>query len=600
LNRKKTHWYQKLIESYLPWIFAGFMFIGSVLDTISNSIQLMTLPVAIFGTITVLLGYISISFFLRKRPLHWRFGSGGEIRIKGLGIQSIFVLTGIVLAFWIPNLISFNNSLPSIPWLYRAKENEILIMIADFENQSSSSYDISGAILLDLEEEVEKYDLSEVKILKINESFKRTESDFVINLGKKYNATIIIWGHYDDAGIYPRITLSDSNTIEYSPEQPGDKYINLGSPPNDLSLYINRELPDQFRFMTQFVIGQIYYQKRDAEKSVNILSRVIELGLQFKNMRFNRSLAVAYHYRAFVYYEAYLNYDNAISDLTVAINLDGENIDFYINRGAIYEKSGDFEKALIDFEQAYSLNSNNLLANYDLGYVNYKLGNYDVALSLLTDAIALDKEFDASYTSRGLVYYYLGELELAIVDFSKAISLNEANFMALNNRGIVYNQLGEINLSLSDYNAAIDANPDFLPTYGNRAFLYKEIGEYDKAIKDYGTMISKNIFSVYAFFNRGLAYFESSEYELAIQDFTRVIFLEEIAAIADLYYAPSAWNYRGFSYVQQGDYEPAIADFEHILEYFPNIEDEERDCLKDNLELLESNMVNPSLLNLCK
>lgn len=98
-------WYQKLVSSYIPWIFVGFLFLGSILDTFNNAVNLISTRISVLGTVSILLAALLTQIYLKRRPVRWVTKDGQQVYIKSLGWGSIFALTGIFFALWIPHLV---------------------------------------------------------------------------------------------------------------------------------------------------------------------------------------------------------------------------------------------------------------------------------------------------------------------------------------------------------------------------------------------------------------------------------------------------------------------------------------------------------------
>lgn len=81
------------------------------------------------------------------------------------------------------------------------------------------------------------------------------------------------------------------------------------------------------------------------------------------------------------------NYEDAIEDLTAALEIDSDLVQAYNNRGIIYALMGEYEDAAADFDQTLALDS-----NFQIGYNNRSIihiiqGEYDEAEALLQQAI---------------------------------------------------------------------------------------------------------------------------------------------------------------------------------------------------------------------
>lgn len=112
----KKPWYQKAITVYIPWIVTGFVFIGSLLDTIVNSIELITPQITIYGTALVVLVFAAAKTILPRRPFEWLTEDGQTVRLKSIGIGPTLALVGIFIALWIPrisNTLRGDSALPS-------------------------------------------------------------------------------------------------------------------------------------------------------------------------------------------------------------------------------------------------------------------------------------------------------------------------------------------------------------------------------------------------------------------------------------------------------------------------------------------------------
>src|SRR5690606_12596155 len=83
-------------------------------------------------------------------------------------------------------------------------------------------------------------------------------------------------------------------------------------------------------------------------------------------------------------------YDSAVADFTVALDLDAGLTIAYVNRGNAYNNLGNTDLALVDYGKA----------------------------------IEMSPDFAIAYYSRGLVYRNRGETDKAIADFQKAVELS--------------------------------------------------------------------------------------------------------------------------------------------------------------------------------
>ena len=231
------------------------------------------------------------------------------------------------------------------------------------------------------------------------------------------------------------------------------------------------------------------------------------------------------------YYEialARITADDALVNLSKAIDLNPNYVDAYFLRGLIYGSQYDFDKAIADFEKVVELDPSHTDAKamhadaYAARGADYALEkNYDKAIADFERAIELDPdkaEFKAAaaatYFLRGATRYEEGDNESAFTDLDRAIS---------------------------DIEKIIELDPD-------NSEVRIAIGE--------------------AYLVRGIAHFQGGNYDRAIADLERAIELENSAA--DLKEAAAyAYLRRGVSHAEGGDHDRAIADFNRAVEIEP-------------------------------
>ena len=219
--------------------------------------------------------------------------------------------------------------------------------------------------------------------------------------------------------------------------------------------------------------------------------------------------------------------DDALVNLSKAIDLNPNYVDAYFLRGLIYGSQYDFDKAIADFEKVVELDPSHTDAKamhadaYAARGADYALEkNYDKAIADFERAIELDpdkaefKAAAATYFLRGATRYEEGDNESAFTDLDRAIS---------------------------DIEKIIELDPD-------NSEVRIAIGE--------------------AYLVRGIAHFQGGNYDRAIADLERAIELENSAA--DLKEAAAyAYLRRGVSHAEGGDHDRAIADFNRAVEIEP-------------------------------
>jgi tetratricopeptide (TPR) repeat protein len=91
------------------------------------------------------------------------------------------------------------------------------------------------------------------------------------------------------------------------------------------------------------------------------------------------------------------DYEEAIADLSEAIQLDSNLAEAYYNRGRAYANLANLEQAIQDYDQAIQLDPSNLLAVTNRGSAYADLGEFDQAIQDYDQAIQLDPEAAIPY-----------------------------------------------------------------------------------------------------------------------------------------------------------------------------------------------------------
>ncbi|MCB0210801.1 MAG: tetratricopeptide repeat protein [Anaerolineae bacterium] len=584
-------WYQKIVTSYLPWVITGFLFVGSILDTLSNAVDWIPPTLTYIGTLIILLIFLSAQIFLRRSPILWVTSDGQEVYIKSLGLGPLLILGGILAALWLPRLV--NTATPTATQFITstATPDETLILVADFNDESSISFDAAGRIKVALDEALGQYNLFNVRLERLHKTFRQDELKQVKEEGERYNATIFIWGHYDDFGFFPRFTILKPEKLDYLPEELPDNLINLSVPPDDFTLYVNHKLPDQMRFLTQFTVAQIFFLRGDFSKALTIFDETTDFMQDVGSEQFQQSLAMTYFYKGFIYEGIEKDQNQAISNYSKAIELDPNLVPAYVNRGVVYllpnhysikldlnnsglyvnpHDSGEIELAIQDFTHAIELNPNFAPAYIGRGGAYQFSGDFNKAIQDFTHAIELNPNFAPLYVSRGSAYQSSGDFNKAIQDYTKAIEIDTDSIQAYSNRASAYNASGELDKALQDYTQAIELDPDSpenADAYVDRANFFKDTGKLGLAISDFDKAIEVAPEYAIAYLHRGNFYRNSGNFEQAIIDYTQTINLNPNLA--------EAYLHRGNIYKESSEKEKAISDFERYLELAPNGGDRE-------------------------
>jgi len=112
MNRKKPYYQTLLI--YIFWILAGFLALGSLLDSIGNAVTLITPSITVVGTLLILTAWLLTELMLKRSPVRWST-KDGHIIIKKLGWKVRLSLVGMILLLWVPRISSGDDAISFEP-----------------------------------------------------------------------------------------------------------------------------------------------------------------------------------------------------------------------------------------------------------------------------------------------------------------------------------------------------------------------------------------------------------------------------------------------------------------------------------------------------
>jgi tetratricopeptide (TPR) repeat protein len=234
----------------------------------------------------------------------------------------------------------------------------------------------------------------------------------------------------------------------------------------------------------------------------------------------------AYRLRGRIYRQL-VRYDEALTDLTRAIDLDPKSDRAIADRGETYQAMGRYEEALTDLTRAIDLDPKYHWAIADRGETYRLMGRYEEALTDLTRAIDLDPKYHWAIARRGETYQAMGRYEEALTDLTRAIDLDPQSDWVIARRGETYRLMGRYEEALTDLTRAIDLDPQSDWVIASRGVTYRLMGRYEEALTDLTRAIDLDPKYHWAIVRRGETYRLMGRYEEALTDLTRAIDLDE-------------------------------------------------------------------------
>ena len=158
------------------------------------------------------------------------------------------------------------------------------------------------------------------------------------------------------------------------------------------------------------------------------------------------------------------NIEEAISDLTTAIDAGAASVDTYILRGEAQMQSGNYREAMEDFDLALSKDPSNATAYYDRSLLKMRLEDFRAALVDINNALAANAKRPSPvlqmrdlYAKRGQLNLWLKNWEGAIADYTNSLARPEGivSPMVYAERAEAYIAIGNYTAAIEDYSSAI-------------------------------------------------------------------------------------------------------------------------------------------------
>lgn len=136
----------------------------------------------------------------------------------------------------------------------------------------------------------------------------------------------------------------------------------------------------------------------------------------------------------------------ALEFYRMALEVDKNFFEAWLNAGAIYSKQGKSEKAIKCYERALSLKADKKVF-YNLAVEHFRKENFHEAKSLLEKALKQDSQFLEAYLLLSYVYGKLNQYEEAETTIRKALNLDPENSAALTALVLLYQKWGKFELA---------------------------------------------------------------------------------------------------------------------------------------------------------
>jgi tetratricopeptide (TPR) repeat protein len=196
------------------------------------------------------------------------------------------------------------------------------------------------------------------------------------------------------------------------------------------------------------------------------------------------------------------DYDRALADFDMAVQLNPEVAAFWMNRGGLWTRRENFDRAIADLTKAIQLDPL-LWKSFNNRSVAWKAkGEYTRAKDDIDQAIRLAPNEPLPHAHRAGLWRLLGDLDAAIADLNKAIAVippktsprQSPMALILTNRGDVWRYRGEFDRALADYTEASRYADGYALAYIGRGLTYERMGDPVRARAEFEMALQKPTF----------------------------------------------------------------------------------------------------------
>lgn len=179
------------------------------------------------------------------------------------------------------------------------------------------------------------------------------------------------------------------------------------------------------------------------------------------------------------------DYETAIKQMSLAVQIDENNCQYFSNLGEANRRVGKLEEALKAFDRAIVLKPDFLKGHLGAGNTLRDMGKHQEAISKFRLALAINPNFAEAYHYMGVAFLEKENLEDAIPVLRKAVALRPAYGEAQLTLANALEQDGKSEEALAIYRTILDRNPNNVSVLNNVGNILKNLGRMDEAIEAY-------------------------------------------------------------------------------------------------------------------
>ena len=150
---------------------------------------------------------------------------------------------------------------------------------------------------------------------------------------------------------------------------------------------------------------------------------------------------------------------NALEKYKMALQIDQNFFDAWLNAGAIYTRQGKGDKAITCYQRAL-VSKNDVRAHYNLAVEYYKKSDFSSAEKALKSVLRLDSRYLNAHLLLGYVFGKTGRNDKSEISIRNALKIDPQNVQAQTALALLYFHTDRPELALRAVNILLTRNPE--------------------------------------------------------------------------------------------------------------------------------------------
>jgi len=244
-----------------------------------------------------------------------------------------------------------------------------------------------------------------------------------------------------------------------------------------------------------------------------------------------------------------------------ALEIDTTLFEAYIGRGMARVSQEDFQNAISDFQLAIQLQPKDVDAYMRLADAQGKVGQAQAAIDNYLIALNLDTKLSKPYLFIGGLYLELDKPEQAIISYNRYLVIVPNSREAYIGRGMANAMINNLQSAYSDFDLVIEKFPTSSDGYYYKSHLLQFEQKFEEALRVFNQIEALNDMMPYNFHQlRAPIYMGLKRYTEALQEYDRAVRMNYLDD-------PTVYYDRALCYEVMGKHTEAIQDMNKAIQY---------------------------------